>query len=182
VELLSFTAQAIGNEVVLNWTTASETNNKGFEIQKRSEDLWEELTFINGNGTITSPVNYSFTDKLTTGKSVYYRLKQVDFDGTFHYSNEVEVSQGVTSFELMQNYPNPFNPSTLINYKIPESAHVSLKVYDITGMEVAALVNKIQTQGVYTINFDASTLSNGIYFYKLEAGRYSAVKKLSFIK
>jgi photosystem II stability/assembly factor-like uncharacterized protein len=182
VELLSFTAQAIGNEVVLNWTTASETNNKGFEIQKRSDDLWEELTFINGNGTITSPVNYSFTDKLTTGKSVYYRLKQVDFDGTFHYSNEVEVSQGVTSFELMQNYPNPFNPSTLINYKIPESGHVSLKVYDITGMEVATLVNKIQTQGVYTINFDASTLSNGIYFYKLEAGRYSAVKKLSFIK
>jgi len=82
----------------------------------------------------------------------------------------------------MQNYPNPFNPSTLINYNIPESAHVSLKVYDITGMEVATLVNKIQTQGVYTINFDASTLSNGIYFYKLEAGRYSAVKKLSFIK
>ncbi|MBK7865773.1 MAG: T9SS type A sorting domain-containing protein [Ignavibacteriales bacterium] len=167
VELVSFTAQTVGNEVVLNWTTATETNNKGFEIQKRTDGSWQEVAFISGNGTVTSPVNYSFTDRMVTGKN---------------YSNEVEVAPGVNSFALMQNYPNPFNPSTLINYSIPEAGQVSLRVYDITGMEVATLVNEIQSPGAYSINFDASTLTTGVYFYKLETGRYSMVKKLSLIK
>lgn len=182
VELVSFTAQVSGNDVILNWTTASETNNKEFDIQRKTNGSWNEIASVNGHGTITSPVNYSFTDKNVTGENLYYRLKQVDFDGTINYSDEIEVSLGEISFELMQNYPNPFNPSTLIGYSIPKTGFVTLKVYDVTGKEVALLVSGVHSPGNYSVNFDASTLTTGVYFYKLESEGYSSVKKLSFIK
>ena len=195
VELISFIATVNINTVSLNWLTATETNNHGFEIQKKklevrsqSEGLlteeteWGLVGFVNGNGTTTETSAYSFTDEVTSGKYLY-RLKQIDFDGAFEYSNEIEVEVSpLTEFSLEQNFPNPFNPTTTINYQIIKNDFVSLKVYDILGNEVATLVNEEKPAGSYEINFNASSLSSGIYFFKLQAGSFIETKKMLLLK
>lgn len=191
VELSSFNASVNGNEVILTWRTASETNNHGFEIERNYGSLsstannagWVVIGFTEGAGTTTEMQSYSFTDKsLTTGK-YFYRLKQVDFDGTVEYSNTVEVDVKLPgTFELSQNYPNPFNPSTKISYYLPFGSELSLKVYDVIGNEVATLVDEFKLAGSYEIEFDASGLSSGIYFYKIETGTFSSVKKMTLIR
>ena len=191
VELINFTADVIDDRVKLQWSTATETNNMGFEVERapsvsppKGETLvWERIGFVDGNGTTTETKSYSFTDcKIVLGK-YSYRLKQIDFDGTFEYSNEIEVeiihSQ---DFELYQNYPNPFNPTTTIKYSIPGNDYVKLKVFSLLGEEVKTLVDDYQTRGNYVIVFDGSELSNGIYLYKLETSDFSAFKKLILIK
>ena len=173
VELSSFISIVERNNVNLKWTTSFEMNNSGFEIERRSKGIisWEKVGNVPGSGSINSPVNYSFTDKnVTTGK-YSYKLKQIDFNGAFKYydlSDEVVVGIPV-KFDLSQNYPNPFNPSTKINYDLPFESKVSLKIYDMTGREVANLVNATQLAGYYVIQFNVSNLASGIYFYNLIA-------------
>ncbi len=198
VELATFNV-VINNKlknIELNWQTATEVNNYGFEVerltQNENEDIqnnkWEKIAFINGHGNSNSPKFYNYFDNTVSSGKFQYRLKQIDFDGKYSYSNVVEVDLGLpTEFSLKQNYPNPFNPSTVIEYTIPstgmeQSNQVILKVYDILGKEAATLVNKKQPAGNYKIKFNANNLSNGVYFYKLTTGNYTATKKLILMK
>lgn len=191
VELTSFTASAQSGYVKLNWSTATETNNRMFEIERRQENSdFVLIGFVEGNGTTTERQEYSYIDRdVTTGK-YYYRLKQIDFDGTFEYSSEIEVDAAPTSFSLEQNYPNPFNPSTKIKYSIPsviasgakQSLLVTLKVYDVLGNEVATLVNEEKPAGIYEVTFNASGLSSGVYFYSIRAGDFVETKKMILIR
>ena len=192
VELTSFTANADENKVLLNWETASEVNNYGFEIQKQEvrskklEEGWEKVGFVEGHGNSNSPKEYSFIDQEydQDQEIIRYRLKQIDFDGKFEYSEVVEVEVNVlpTEFSLSQNYPNPFNPSTSIEYTVPSNEYVNLKVYDVLGNEVAVLVNGAKEAGSYKVSFDASSLSSGVYFYKIQAGSFNQVRKMMLVK
>ncbi|MEO8231046.1 MAG: right-handed parallel beta-helix repeat-containing protein [Ignavibacteriota bacterium] len=190
VELTSFTGNTLNGNVVLNWATATELNNSGFEIQcKRNTSTslsvtnWEHIGFINGNGTTTEKSFYSFVDKNPVQGKSFYRLKQIDFDGTFELSNIIEVDFSLlTEFSLEQNYPNPFNPTTSIKYAIGSKQFVQLKIYNILGNEVSTLVNEIRPAGNYEVNFNASRLSSGVYFYKLQSGSFIETKKMLLIK
>ena len=184
VEFVSFNASVTNNVVNLDWATASETNNKGFEVQRRMENSeYSTIAFIDGKGTTTGSNNYAYTDsKIESGK-YFYRLRQIDFDGTFAYSSEVEVDVAtITSFALDQNFPNPFNPSTSISYRLPEASDVVVKIYDVMGNEVATLVNGRQDAGVHQVVFDAAKLSSGSYIYSIKAGNFSATKKMILMK
>ena len=183
VELISFTAVSAGSNVNLNWTTATEINNQGFEIQ-RSADKKEFVTvgFVKGAGTSTNENYYSFTDKNISGSKYFYRLKQVDFDGTYSYSDIVEVDILILDFHLAQNYPNPFNPSTTIEFSLPEKSDINLSVYNTLGEKVVELLNGEIAEGFHKINFDASSLTSGIYFYRLSSKNFNAVEKMILMK
>jgi hypothetical protein len=185
VELTSFTANVSGNDVTLNWTTATETNNSGFTIERsQAESEWQKIGFVPGFGTTTEPKSYSFTDKDVTTGIYKYRLKQIDFDGSFTYSNEIGVEVDFTpkEFVLYQNYPNPFNPNTVISYQIPVANIVTLKIYDILGNEIATLINEEKQPGVYEVEFNATNFPSGIYFYRLQAGPFVEAKKMILLK
>jgi hypothetical protein len=188
VELTSFTASANFGVVDLQWITATETNNQGFEVQRSSGSDFETIAFVNGYGTTTETQAYSYSDKSVEVGTYSYRLKQVDFDGTFDYSNVVEVNVPAPStFALEQNYPNPFNPSTKINFQLKVDSKVSLKVFDILGQEVATLVNTNLVAGAHNVNFDASALNSGVYLYRIEAtgidgSNFVDVKKMILTK
>ncbi|MBZ0200497.1 MAG: T9SS type A sorting domain-containing protein [Ignavibacteriaceae bacterium] len=186
VELTAFNASVVKNNVELTWTTSTETNNFGFEVEKSYDGSnFIKIGFVRGNGTSTEINNYHFTDKPDVEKNIeiYYRLHQVDLDGTAKYSNIISVAFELpNNFGLNQNYPNPFNPSTTISYSIAQTSPVTLKIYDVTGREIAVLVNEVKQPGRYDVSFDASTLSSGVYFYKLNAGSFSSVKKMSILK
>ena len=183
VELVSFSASAMGNIVTLHWSTATEKNNRGFEIERcYDRKSWVTVGFTKGNGSTLEPQHYIFSDKLMNLLSVtYYRLKQIDYNGNFEYSNIVEVNPEV-SFLLSQNYPNPFNPVTTISYQLPVTAHVLLKVYDILGNEVVTLINETKSSGSYAVPFDGKKLSSGVYFYTLETGEYRSTKRMILMK
>ncbi|HEY5534331.1 MAG TPA: T9SS type A sorting domain-containing protein [Ignavibacteria bacterium] len=176
VELSSFTSNVISRDVKLNWTTASENNNAGFEIQKsevssQEAGKWVKVGYVTGNGTKTTPTNYSFDDrKLNTGK-YKYRLKQIDFNGNFEYFNLAgEVEIGVPKkYDISQNYPNPFNPTAKIDFDLPYDSKVSMKLYDISGREVMTLVNEQKSAGYYTVQMNGNNLSSGMYFYRIIA-------------
>lgn len=184
VELTAFFAIITEEGVLLKWTTATETNNAGFNIERSNDNIdYEEIAFVQGKGTTVEVTDYSFTDKNVETGIYYYRLKQLDFDGSFNYINEVQVDiNAPTTFSLSQNYPNPFNPATGINYQIPDAGFVSLKVYDVIGNEVALLVNERQEEGKYQIQFDAAALPSGVYFYTLRAGSFVETKKMMLMK
>ena len=192
VELASFTASVSDNNVNLKWSTASEVNNRRFEVQKsevkapKSNDAeWESIGFVDGKGTTTESTTYSFADNNLTPGSYQYRIKQIDFDGTFKYYNLSEtIGIGLpNTFVLAQNYPNPFNPSTVISFQLPVAGSVSLKVYDILGNEVATLVNEVKPAGYHSVEFNAIGLASGIYFYKLQTGQsFVQTKKFILIK
>jgi hypothetical protein len=187
VELLAFTASVNNSNVQLLWSTASELNNMGFEIERSidGQDNFVTVGFVEGKGSSTEINYYSFTDhpQVNGVNQLYYRLKQVDFDGTFSYSDVVKVSYDVPAeFVLSQNFPNPFNPSTRINYFVPQESFVSIKVHDFLGREVMILVNETRPIGSYEIVFDASNLPSGTYFYTMIAGDYSTTKKMILLK
>ena len=184
VELVSFTASAQPGSVLLRWSTATEVNNKGFQVERKSStEDWSRIAFVDGKGTTTNPQIYSYADNSAKSGSYSYRLKQIDFDGSYKYSNVAEVSfAGAIKFELAQNYPNPFNPSTTISFSIPEASNVSLKIFNTLGQEVKTLVNGFKEAGSYKINFDAKNLTSGLYFYKIDAGTFSQVKKMMLLK
>jgi hypothetical protein len=185
VELLNFTADIIDNDVILNWVTATETNNLGFAIERKHIYAdWEGIGFVPGHGTTTEPQFYSFDEESVAPGNYQYRLKQIDYDGSFEYSGIVEVEVGLpTEFSLEQNYPNPFNPTTKIKFTIPTSPlnpspyqgegnserFITLKVYDVLGNEVATLINEEKLAGTYEVEFDGAGLPSGIYFYQLRA-------------
>ena len=183
VELTSFTAVVIDSDVYLNWTTATELNNGGFDVERNSGEGFKAIGFIPGFGTSAESHSYDFTDAgLQAGKYIY-RLKQVDFDGTFEYSEEIEV-EVITplEFALEQNYPNPFNPSTQITYQLAGNSNVLLKVYDLLGNEVAVLVDEQKEAGRYQVDFDARDLTSGIYIYSIQADNYFESRKMMLIK
>ncbi|MCF8240497.1 MAG: alpha/beta hydrolase fold domain-containing protein [Melioribacteraceae bacterium] len=221
VELTNFTANISERNVELEWKTATEVNNYGFEVERQYQvsspprlaggetgieyqdsSNWETIGFVQGHGTTNSPKNYEFTDsELPNVESVDYRLKQIDLDGNFEYSDIVTVGtknllSQPTEFVLHQNYPNPFNPTTTIKYKIPaltrpsdtlsprerDGVRVSISIYNTLGQQVAALVNEQKEPGNYETEFDASKLASGIYFYRLQAGNFTSVKKLMLMK
>ena len=184
VELVSFTANTTRNEVELNWITSTETNNQGFTIERMGIDgVFEEVGYVAGFGTTTEPKSYSFTDSKLENGSYTYRLKQIDFDGSYEYSSEVTVEVELPlEYTLEQNYPNPFNPNTTINYSIAEDGFVKLAVYNLLGEEVATLVNGFQKAERYNVSFNANSLSSGVYVYKIEAANYSSSKKLVLMK
>jgi len=185
VELASFTAVTNRNNVTLNWATSKETNNQGFEVERTlvGANSWAKVGTVTGNGTTTETRSYSFTERVTTG-NYSYRLKQVDFNGNFEYHNlSSEVNVGVPSeFALSQNYPNPFNPSTKIDYDIAADGNVSVVLFDMSGREVAKLVNDFKPAGYYTVSFNASNLSSGMYFYRISASNFSQTKKMVLVK
>jgi hypothetical protein len=181
VELVSFNAKVRNNVVFLDWRTATEVNNYGFEVERSFDSKnWAKVGFVNGHGNSNSPKEYFFEDSKLSNNSYQYRLRQVDNDGSFAFSNIVSVSlnQVPDNFALYQNYPNPFNPTTSIKYTIAEESFVSIKVYSIIGSEIATLVNEKLSAGSYEINFDASSLSSGAYIYKIQAGNFSETKKM----
>ncbi len=184
VELTSFTAIANRMNADLQWSTATEVNNFGFEVQRKSIDTWSKAGFIDGAGTTNAPKEYSFSDNNLSSGNYSYRLKQIDRDGKFSYSKSVEVTitEVPKEFALSQNYPNPFNPSTMINYQLPTSSNVTLTVYDAIGKVMTTLVNEVKEAGNYSVQFDASYLSSGVYFYTITAGNFTATKKLTLMK
>jgi hypothetical protein len=190
VELTSFTASVTDNNVSLSWMTASEINNRGFEVERqvgsRQSALsnWERIGYVEGKGTTTEIIYYSFVDKGLIPGSYQYRIKQIDYNGTFEYYNLAEsIEIGLpTEFVLEQNYPNPFNPSTIISYRLPVTGFVSLKIFDVLGKEVATLADEYKPAGLYEVEFDASHLPSGVYLYRLQFDdRYSA-QKMTLIK
>ncbi len=203
VELSSFTASTVGSSIVLNWQTATEVNNYGFEVERtaplnlpqgETSGLrdWEKIGFVQGNGNSNSPKEYSFTDENPPAGNLQYRLKQIDTDGQFEYYGTIaEINLSPTGvnekelpkdYALLQNYPNPFNPATNIVFRIKEFGLVTLKIYDVLGNEISTLVNENKEPGEYNIKFDGSNLSSGIYYYKLTCGEFSEVKKLMLMK
>ena len=188
VNLTGFTAAVINGNVILNWSTASETNNRGFEIQKNSGNSYEVLGFVQGNGTSTRSHNYSFKDKSVEEGNYSYRLKQVDLDGTSTYSNVVEIIVDMPKvFSLEQNYPNPFNPATQINFSLAVDSKVSLKIFNILGQEVSTLLNNNMSAGSHQIMFNAANLPSGVYIYKIEANglkgsNFRSVRKMILTK
>jgi Secretion system C-terminal sorting domain/FG-GAP-like repeat len=183
VELTSFTAEVRSYNVLLNWTTATEINNQGFEIEKSFDGNFLVVGFVPGMGTTSEPQSYSFVDKNLTPGDYSYRLKQVDFNGSYEYSNIIEVSvNSLYNYSLSQNYPNPFNPTTSINFSIPQAEFVTLKVYDLFGQEVKTLVNERKQEGKYSVKFDGSDLSSGVYVYKITAGNFLDSKKFLLLK
>ncbi|GAB1444045.1 hypothetical protein MASR2M39_28900 [Ignavibacteriales bacterium] len=194
VELVSFTASVTKGTVNLNWHTATEIDNNGFEVQraKAGSDDWRNIGFVQGHHTTNSPKYYSFTDKpsATDANKYKYRLKQIDNSGSHEHSNIIEVSLGVpNNFLLEQNYPNPFNPSTMIRFQLPVSGTVSIDLYNSTGEKVATLLNETKETGVHSLSFDAVKhgLSSGVYFYRMTvvsgSGEvFTSTRKLSLIK
>ncbi len=184
VELQSFSAAVVNGKVNLEWTTATEKNNRGFEIERKSGNSdYLAIGFVQGAGTVTTPNHYSFVDRDNTRGLFTYRLKQVDFVGKYTYSNEVTVDVPAASdFVLEQNYPNPFNPSTKINYSVPNGARVKLILYDILGNQVKELSDEFKEAGNYSYILNADGLSSGVYIVRLIAGTTNKVIKITLAK
>ncbi len=184
VELTSFTAEYNNDAVYLNWITSTETNNRGFNIERKSDnEIWQNIAFVEGNGTTSEQHSYSFKDKNVTEGVWLYRLKQVDLDGSFEYSDVVEVSVNIPmEYALEQNYPNPFNPATKIKYSVASEGLVNLSVYNLLGQKVAELKNEVLQPGYYETNFDASSLSSGVYVYKLSVEGKVISRKMVVLK
>lgn len=184
VELVSFAANVRNDHVELVWYTASEKNNYGFEIERRREGRdWERIGFVNGSGTTNRQNRYTFVDKaLVFGTTYTYRLKQVDSDGAFGYSGTVEVDFAPAEFNLLRSYPNPFNASTVIEFALPHSGFVTIKVYNTRGEELETIVSEILTAGVHHVAWDARGYPSGVYFYRLLAGSVERTRKLSLVR
>ncbi len=199
VELTSFTSNVKGSQVNLNWETKTEVNFNKFEVNRTlisSKDAtvtWLSVGTINASGTSTAPQKYSYTEKDLQAGKYQYRLKMIDYDGSYKYSSIVETEIAVPkNFELSQNYPNPFNPSTRINYCLPFDSKIILEVYNINGEMIGNLVNQEQSAGYYTVNFSSSTLNkniaSGVYIYKLIAvdkstgNIFTSLKKMMLLK
>jgi hypothetical protein len=194
VQLSSFAAKVLSqSSVLLEWSTLSEINNYGFYVQRRTvtDRDFVELpnTFVPGHGTTNVPQLYSFTDNTVTLGTWLYCLRQVDLDGSAHFTEPVQVSvltrvkeTAPNAFVLHQNYPNPFNPSTTIKYELPRASHVRLSVFSTLGREVATLVDEAQEPGYRSVQFDGSHLSSAVYLYRLEAGDFVATKRLLLLR
>jgi Secretion system C-terminal sorting domain len=197
IEIASFSATTIYLNAQLQWTTATEINNAAFEVERtitqpsalkgegQGGGNWIEVGSIPGAGNSNSPKSYSFTDRVTTAGTYSYRLKQIDHNGEFKYSQEIQIAVGLAPkvFSLLQNYPNPFNPTTSIGFTVPTEGLATLRVYNTIGQEVATLFNDVAQAGEYhQATFDGSRLASGVYFARLQFGGKSLVKKLLMVK
>jgi subtilisin family serine protease len=184
VEITLFSGNYANGAVHLEWTTATETNNYGFEVQKRYDNTsYEKIGFVPGNGTTINGMQYSYEDNGLLAGRVYYRLKQLDFNGDFEYSNEIMVEViNLTDYQLFQNYPNPFNPSTSIKYSVPAQSKIKISLYDIIGNEVSTLFEGVQESGVHDINLTADNLPSGVYFVSMTAENFSKAIKITLMK
>jgi hypothetical protein len=189
VELVSFTSSVStkGRDVTLTWKTGTEVNNSGFDVERKifGKDDWNKISFVAGKGNSKTIVQYSYEDKKLNSGKYNYRLKQIDYNGNFKYY-ELNVIVDIATpkkFDLSQNYPNPFNPRTKIDYELPVDCRVTLKIFDITGREIAILLNnEFKTADYYTIDFDGSNLASGVYFYRLLTEKFTNVKRMLMIK
>ncbi len=190
VELISFSATVQDGKVNLSWSTATETNNMGFQIERRNmqdekSDSWNNAGFVKGNGTTTEIKSYYFVDENLSSGKYQYRIKQIDYDGSFEYSKIIEVNSDITisSFHLFQNYPNPFNSSTTINYQLPQKSLVNISLYDIKGEKISEFVNEEKEKGIYNTVLENFKLSSGIYFVRMVTNTgYNAVIKITQLK
>ena len=191
VELTSFTAVCENNKVRLSWITATETNNSGFDIERKDRTSgWIKIGFIPGRGTSTDFNTYEYEDNTITSGAYSYRLKQIDFDGTSAYSKIVEINTNTLSeFTLNQNYPNPFNPATKISFTVPQTSNVNISVFNVLGEKVVALINDVRSPGKYDLNFNGAGLSSGVYIYRMEAvpvsgeaAGFVSIRKMTLIK
>lgn len=190
VELTSFTATMNNGDVNLKWNTATEVNNFGFDIQRNQlfnliNGTWEKIGFVAGSGNSNSPKSYFYNDNTVSEAVYFYRLKQIDTDGLFEYSPIVEINtnQIPTEFSLKQNYPNPFNPKTHISFDIPVKSHATIRVFNVLGNEVAVLLNEEILPGKYSVEFNASNLVSGIYFYTISSNEFKPItKKMILLK
>jgi len=189
VELATFEIILINGNVELKWTTVSESNNYGFEIQRSTDKInFRKIGFLDGSGTTTSPRYYIFVDNTVRSGRYYYRLKQIDTDGAFEYSNILEINAAnPETISLKQNYPNPFNLQTIIRYQIPDKSHVTLELFNLLGQKVCTLVNKVQEENAYTYIWNGKDnsgklLESGVYIYKLTAGNTMCCRKLILLK
>ena len=185
VELVSFSAEVFNSNVTLSWITATEINNYGFEIERRNAESinWMNVGFVSGNGNSTEIKYYNYEDNSVPVGKFVYRLKQLDYNGNFQYSKEVEATiLPANNFILNQNYPNPFNPVTRISYSIPENAFTTLKVYDILGNEIQTLISRELPAGSYEVEFDGKGLPSGVYIYKLNSGKFVKTLKMNLLK
>ena len=184
VELTSFTANSVDGFVKLIWITATELNNHGFEIQRRvAESDFATIGFVRGEGTTTNHKDYSYIDNDLVDGKYFYRLKQVDYNGSYEYSNVIEVDvRSLNEYTLEQNYPNPFNPITTIGYVLRERTNTKLVLLNAIGEEVSVLINEEQDKGFHKVDFNATNLASGVYFYRLQAGQFSDTKKLILMK
>jgi hypothetical protein len=189
VELVSFTSSISTKErdVILTWKTGTEINNSGFDVERKffGKDEWNKISFVAGKGNSKTIVQYSYEDKKLNCGKYNYRLKQIDYNGNYEYfvlTGEVDIATP-RKFNLSQNYPNPFNPRTKIDFELPIDCRVTLKIFDITGREIAILLNnEFKTADYYTIDFDGSNLSSGVYFYRLLTEKFTNVKRMLMIK
>ena len=184
VELASFNASTNQNGVQLNWVTASEVNNFGFFVQRSTDSFkWENVSFVKAAANGNAAKEYSFTDNIKKDGKYFYRLKQRDNDGSEKTFDAVEVTVKMDwSYQLNQNYPNPFNPSTKISYTIMKPGMVKLTVFNAIGQMVKSYANNYAEAGTYSVDFNAHDLPSGLYFFKMEAGNYTATRKMLLVK
>ena len=184
VELISFTGIVEEEKIVLSWRTATETNNSGFEIERKTKDMeFVKIGFVAGFGTTTEPKIYRFVDEDLQRGIYFYRLKQIDFNGTYEYSNEISVDFTIpVTYNFYQNYLNPFNPTTRIRFALSEKAYTTLKICNSLGEIVEELVNEVKEAGNYEVNFDASGLPSGMYLYSLSSGKFKETKKMILLR
>lgn len=184
VSLVSFSASITENGIQLNWETATETNNSGFEVQRSANNsVWQSIGFVEGNGSSTEINTYSFTDTEPMNGKNFYRLKQIDLSGTFNYSSVLEINTDTPQeYKLQQNYPNPFNPGTTISFIIPEESDVTVKIYDATGELVRLLVSAHLSQGQHQYYFASDNLASGTYFATIVAGDFTKTIKMTLVK
>lgn len=184
VELSSFDARVTGRDVLLSWETATETNNYGFEVQRcAQESTWRPIGFVPGGGTTTTPQHYNFVDKALSLGGYGYRLKQIDFDGQYHYSQSISIAiEAPGHFQLFQNYPNPFNATTTLCFDLPERQNIRLVLFDVRGQQVAVLATGEWMAGHHEVKVQIQDLPSGLYFYRLETDNFSMVKKLLHLK
>ncbi|MDT3695740.1 MAG: T9SS type A sorting domain-containing protein [Ignavibacterium sp.] len=192
VELISFTGKIIGSNVVLNWNTATEINNYGFEVERQTNNTgWNNIGFVFGNGTSNSPKYYTFTDNPPkVNGDIKYRLKQIDNDGQTAYSNILTFNFSITSFELYQNYPNPFNPGTTISWHSPIEGNVKIKIFDLLGNFICEILDDYKSAGINQIEFNIfssdKNISSGIYIYQIEISNgitsFLQSKKMTLLK
>jgi hypothetical protein len=185
VELTTFTLAANNGSVVLNWITATEVNNNGFEVERKISGVWETIGFVKGAGNSNHSNQYTYTDRNIYNSGLHsYRLRLIDTDGKYTYSGtaETELKIAPAGYELMQNYPNPFNPTTTIQYQIPEPGLVTIRVYNTLGKEVALLVNESKNEGIYDVSFNPMNLASGTYFYQIRVNKFVSVKEMVILK
>ncbi|HSD63108.1 MAG TPA: FlgD immunoglobulin-like domain containing protein, partial [Ignavibacteriaceae bacterium] len=195
VELTSFTAENTSDVVILKWKTSTEKNNMGFEVERKISNnqsevnQWVKIGYVKGNGTTTEPKDYSLKDNNLMSGTIQYRLKQIDFNGSAHYSNKIEITVNniPTEFALSQNYPNPFNPSTSIRYDIPVQSDVTINIYDGLGRLIRTLIDGVKEPGKYTLTWDGrnnynQSVASGFYICKIKAGKFINIKKMLMLK